>query len=152
MEGIGCQYCTYQKCCSLYERITNGCYVSQDEVAEKCEIIRRKKEVNGITIKRARVLANIAHELGAGVISNCEPRCGYDYQIKLQNGININIKEDKQNNEWSLEKVYNSVSTDVYFTMGDTSYSQEEIDENRHLSIDELYNIIESFSKITKGK
>ena len=151
MGEIGCQYCTYQKCCNLYERMSNGCFVDQSELDEKCEILKRRKEVNGITIKRARTLSNIAHVLGGGVIANYESRCNYDYTIELRNGINLDIKEDKQNNEWSLEKVYDAVNTDVYFTMGNPSYSQEEIDENRHLSIDELYNIIESFSKIKKG-
>ena len=151
MGEIGCQYCTYQKCCSLYERMSNGCAVDQSELDKECAILKHRKEVNGITIKRARTLSNIAHVLGGGVISNSEPKREYDYLIKLQNGINLDIKEDKQNNEWSLEKVYDASTADVYFAMGNPSYSQEEIDENRHLSIDELYNIIESFSKIKKG-
>ena len=151
MGEIGCQYCTYQECCHLYERMSNGCAVDQSELDKECAILKHRKEVNGITIKRARTLSNIVHILGGGVIANCEPRCNYDYTIKLQNGISLDIKEDKQKNEWSLEKVYDASTADIYFVMGNPSYSQEEIDENRHLSIDELYNIIESFSKIKKG-
>jgi hypothetical protein len=131
--------------------MSNGCAVDQSELDKECAILKHRKEVDGITIKRARTLSNIAHVLGGGVIANYEARCNYDYTIELRNGINLDIKEDKQNNEWSLEKVYDASTADVYFAMGNPSYSQEEIDENRHLSIDELYNIIESFSKIKKG-
>ena len=100
-----------------------------------------------IAWRKANMIRNLVHEYGADVSTNTIQRCEYEYSVRFQNGIEINIVENV-NHSWDICSIYDKTRGDSYYSSSSTSHDDLEKKENSNLSVGKLYEILVEYSKL----